>query len=96
MKKILLICGLLAANVLLFAQGSNQSTINSVNSHDYLAGGVGTEACEIDAGISFRGGITFKCSVNCKDGYYACCGLGCECLSDEFAKPTDPYAPAIQ
>lgn len=46
-------------------------------------GGRGASACEIAAGIEIVGyGVSTGCSVECKDGYYACCGIHCRCYPD--------------
>lgn len=43
-------------------------------------GGVGSNQCSIDAGISIAGyGVSTACSVTCDPGYYSCCGLRCTC-----------------
>ena len=96
MKKILLICGLLAANVLLFAQGREGDGINGINSGGCYSGGVGTRECAIDPGVKIGNSISGGCSVKCDIGYYACCGIGCSCIDNKYAKPTDPNAPAIE
>lgn len=43
-------------------------------------GGVGASHCSIAAGIDVFGlGLSSDCSVDCREGYYACCGLRCVC-----------------
>lgn len=44
------------------------------NSGNCDAGGKGSTECNIEHGGTIVGnGISFKCSVKCSDGYYACC-----------------------
>ena len=46
-----------------------------------FAGGVGSNACSIDAGIEILGvGVAGGCSVSCNQGYYACCSMTCTCV----------------
>jgi len=45
-----------------------------------FSGGPGTSHCSIDGGIDVGDGISSGCSVTCKSGYYACCGVGCKCV----------------
>jgi len=46
-------------------------------------GGPGAIECSIAAGIDIAGyGVTTGCSIKCKDGYYACCGIHCRCYPD--------------
>lgn len=46
-------------------------------------GGEGASQCEIEAGIEIAGyGVSATCSVTCRDGYYACCGIRCTCVKE--------------
>lgn len=47
-------------------------------------GGEGASQCSIEAGINIPGGygISAKCDVTCRDGYYACCGIRCTCKKE--------------
>ncbi len=46
-------------------------------------GGIGASQCEIEAGITIAGhGVSATCSVTCRDGYYACCGIRCVCVPE--------------
>lgn len=49
--------------------------------HHCYTGGRGSSQCSIDAGIDFGAGASVACSVTCTEGYYACCGLTCECVN---------------
>ena len=43
-------------------------------------GGPGSQSCSIAGGIEIVGvGVTAACSVSCYEGYYACCGIRCQC-----------------
>ena len=42
-------------------------------------GGLHSTACTISPGIVFADGVSGGCSVNCVEGYFACCALGCKC-----------------
>lgn len=55
---------------------------DTITPHCYN-GGRGSLSCEIPAGIELPGGVSMACSVSCKEGYYACCGLGCVCLPEK-------------
>lgn len=83
MKKfhsILLAVALLFANSLLaFADYSDDEDDDVEKVHCYN-GGEGASHCSITAGINVFGtGFSSDCSVDCRDGYYACCGLRCVC-----------------
>ena len=46
-------------------------------------GGPGASSCSIDGGIEIVGsGVSVACSVSCRDGYYACCGIRCSCYKE--------------
>lgn len=46
-------------------------------------GGPGASQCSIDGGIDIVGsGVSVACSVTCKAGYYACCGIRCTCYKE--------------
>lgn len=61
----------------------NASALSSIYSGPCISGGLGTEECSIGAGIEILGyGTSFQCSVKCRDGFYACCGLGCHCIDE--------------
>ena len=48
-----------------------------------LHGGTGSTSCSIEAGVSIlEFGVSEGCSVSCKDGYYACCGIRCTCKKE--------------
>jgi len=61
----------------------NVEALTSGEDHHCYSGGEGSSACSIDAGIEILGcGVSSACSVSCKDGYYACCGIGCRCIKE--------------
>jgi hypothetical protein len=72
--------------------GSNDVSLNTVEKlalaeeswNPYChAGGTGAVDCSIDGGIEVLSfGVSGKCSVTCKDGYYACCGIRWTCKED--------------
>ena len=46
-------------------------------------GGRGASQCSIDGGIEIVGsGVSVACSVTCREGYYACCGIRCTCYKE--------------
>lgn len=47
-------------------------------------GGPGASECSIETGINIPGGygVSAKCNVTCRDGYYACCGIRCTCKKE--------------
>ena len=46
-------------------------------------GGQGAIQCEIEGGITILEiGVSATCSVTCRDGYYACCGIKCTCVKE--------------
>lgn len=46
-------------------------------------GGPGSSQCSIDGGINIVGsGVSAACSVTCRAGYYACCGIRCTCYKE--------------
>ena len=48
-------------------------------------GGPGASSCSIDSGIDVFGfGISRSCDVECRNGYYACCGLRCTCEKESW------------
>lgn len=55
---------------------------DTITPHCYN-GGSGSLSCEIPAGIELPGGVSMGCSVSCREGYYACCGIGCVCLPEK-------------
>ena len=63
---------------------ANVEALASGESSPYCyAGGVGSTACSIDAGIEILGvGVAGGCSVTCSDGYYSCCSLRCTCIKN--------------
>ncbi len=95
MKKRLLIVSLmvvLMSSILLYVGSkrmisfvdSNVNALAESESGRYChSGGPGSKACSIAAGIEIFGcGVTEGCSVDCYDGYYACCALQCVCIED--------------
>lgn len=42
-------------------------------------GGLHSTGCTISPGIVFADGVSGGCSVNCEEGYFACCAVGCTC-----------------
>lgn len=95
MKKFLIITILtiVSASVLLYANKDkieremfvweNAIALGSVADKPLcISGGEGSTKCSIDAGIRVSEvEVTASCSVECGAGYYACCGLGCKCIS---------------
>lgn len=48
------------------------------------SGGHGAMSCSIEGGIQIlNNGVSTKCEVSCRDGYYACCGIGCKCIEED-------------
>lgn len=81
MKKITyvsLVIVLMFANIVLaFANTRPDDGEDKVRCYN---GGQGASHCSIAAGIDVFGiGLSSDCSVDCKEGYYACCGLRCVC-----------------
>lgn len=60
----------------------------SDDEHECLSGGPGSTSCSIGAGGGVRStsandaGVDYNCSVSCKEGYYACCGIRCICIKE--------------
>ncbi len=44
-----------------------------------MSGGCGSTSCSHSGTI---GPISYDCSVECSEGYYACCALACTCESN--------------
>lgn len=53
--------------------------IDDIIHGECLSGGPGALSCSISGGINTDFGVSFGCSVTCKDTEYACCGFGCKC-----------------
>ena len=44
-------------------------------------GGPGARSCSIKAGVTIMGvAVDAECSIECRDGYYACCSFECYCI----------------
>lgn len=62
----------------------------SNDEHECFSGGPGSSSCSIGGGVGVRSisknkkdvGIDYNCSVSCKEGYYACCGIRCTCVKE--------------
>mgnify|MGYP003309524624 CR=1 FL=1 len=60
---------------------SNVEALMQTTSTICWSGGVGAQACSIDAGTEILGvGVSAGCSVSCYEGYYACCSIRCQCM----------------
>lgn len=89
MKKILILISILMLNLILFVNYGyatrycNQSeSLNPTISQDSIicySGGPGASYCHVNSGVNIGDGVTGGCSVTCTAGYYACCGIKCEC-----------------
>ena len=55
--------------------------VESLNGNECFSGGIGAKSCSIGQGIIINGETTKGCSVDCGQGYYACCGIHCYCIS---------------
>lgn len=55
--------------------------VESLASGECINGGEGAVACSSSGGGTIAGfGGSAGCSVTCSTGYYACCGLTCNCV----------------
>lgn len=97
-KKILILTVLLltCASTLIFSEkesffNKNISALAALNPKPFCyIGGVGAISCSISPGIEILGfGITSGCSVTCRDGFYACCGITCTCEKDLYQNIDD-------
>ncbi len=94
MKKVVYIAIvlLLALSVSLFVKAnitrsffdSNVEALADGESSSFCySGGRGASHCTIKGGIEILGcGFSIDCEVTCRDGYYACCGIGCTCVAE--------------
>lgn len=49
------------------------------------SGGEGSSSCSIDGSFHLTiGGFGGSCSVECREGYYACCGMSCKCVKESY------------
>lgn len=70
-------------NKLGFLFNANIEALARVEGNYCYNGGEGASQCDIDAGITIAGyGVSAACSVTCKDGFYACCGIRCTCIKE--------------
>lgn len=46
-------------------------------------GGPGNLECKIEPGIKIGDFVSIGCSVTCREGNYACCGVRCACVPVE-------------
>lgn len=86
-KLFLLIVALCAFNIAVFASKSSDSEINRVIPL-CIEGGPGSTTCSIDGSVHGTGA---SCSVECRPGYYACCGLHCTCMRNISVFEPSPW-----
>lgn len=64
-----------------FLFNPNIDALSQVEVNVCYNGGVGSNQCSIEGGITIAGsGVSANCSVSCDPGYYACCGIRCTCI----------------
>lgn len=84
---------LIILNLALFAASVEATPIDSLESNQSalaisqdsvicISGGPGASSCQVLPGMQIGEGVTVGCSVNCISGYFACCGIKCECKID--------------
>lgn len=62
---------------------ANEEGCPTKHKNDCHSGGPYSSECTI--GASFHvciGGVGGNCSIACREGAYACCGLDCKCIRD--------------
>lgn len=97
MKKIIfssLVVMAVVAVSLIYSHGSLKSVaptvqivlddVESLASGECINGGEGAVSCASSGGGTIAGfGGSAGCSVTCSTGYYACCGLTCNCVKNQ-------------